>query len=452
MIKLKALFVLAVALVSVSALASGPSVYEMGSKASAQAGAFVARAEDATVVYYNPAGLAFLESSELDFNMTYLNVDGKYSSPTMGSHKDNAKNFFIPSAFFATKFNDRVSFGFAVLPHYNLSTDWSDNFPGRFVSRHAKLVTYTYRPAITFKLNDHNALSIGLDYHDSLLNLTRCVDTTIFSTDAGNGFVNPYNIIYSEGSIDTHLRDQALGWNIAYMGKWDPWSFGITYQSKASFNYDGHTSFETSPLIGAHKYAFAGTRTRAELDAVPATAMIGIAYNGKPLKVEFDVDWTQWSQWDSTWARFQDHTSSTIRVPVPGVGLIPVAVPVVEDEMLYFDWGNTMTYRLGFAYEISPKVELRWGVLYDEAPVPNKTMSPVLPDQDRWSLQFGTGYKGEKLGIDWYIMYLQSKEGDITSNNIYRYNDNGLYSYPMTPDGSYKFKTWLAGIQVNYKF
>lgn len=438
-------------LLAIPALASGPSLFEMGSKASAEAGAFVARADDPTAVFYNPAGLAF-QGNALSFNLTYLNVDGEYNSPTQGTWKDQAENFFVPSAFIHYRISDKVSFGFAVMPHYNLATEWPNDFPGRFVSRRAELLTFTYRPVLTFKLNEHNAIAVGLDYHDSHLTLKRHVDTTLFSTDAGNGFVNPYNIIPSESQIRTSLRDQALGWNVAYMGRWDKWSFGVTYQSPTSFHYEGRTSFTTSSLLGGHAAAFAPTDTSLDLDAIPAYAAAGLAWSGDPLQVEFDVTWTRWSQWDTTWGRFADHTTTTVRVPVPGVGIIPVPVGVVEDERFIFEWDDTFSYRLGFSYALNEHHELRWGILYDEAPVPDRTSSPVLPDQDRWSVQFGTGYKKDNWGIDWYIMYLDAKTGHITQDNIYRYNDNGLYTYPMTADGSYSFTTWLAGIQFNYKF
>ena len=42
-----------------SAWAGGFNIYEMGSRATALGGAFTATADDATAVFYNPAGLAW---------------------------------------------------------------------------------------------------------------------------------------------------------------------------------------------------------------------------------------------------------------------------------------------------------------------------------------------------------------------------------------------------------
>ncbi len=450
---------LVVMLLPMAALASGPSVYEMGSKASAQAGAFTARADDATAIFYNPAGIAWLEGMNFSMNMTYINVDGKYESPTMGTNKNNAKNFFVPSLFFSHQVTDRFSYGIGIFAHYNLATDWNDDFPGRFVARHSKIVTQTIRPVFTFKLNANNAISFGLDYHTTEVNLIRNNDTTIFSTDAAYGFINmPF--VHSEVSIDTHVKDSALGWNVAYLGKWDPWSFGIRYAAKTKMKFKGHVSFETpreggeptSGSLGRHAAAFPGQGVGLTFNALPASAALGIAYSSDPLTVEFDITWTEWSNWSEAIGEFAQHTSTDITVYVPGVGLVPVGVDVIEDEHFLWDWKNTYSYRLGFGYKLSDSYEIYWGILFDEAPVPDSTMTPVLPDADRWSVQVGTGYKNDNWGVDWYLMYLKSDKSNITDDYLYRYNDNGLYTYPTTPDGQYKFTTWLAGFQFNYKF
>jgi len=445
--------ILALAMFSMVCLASGIAIPEQGSKASAMGNAFVATADDPTALFYNPAGIAFLDGYKFSFNMTYINPHIKYNSPTVGSYTERAKNFFIPSFYLTMPLTEKIFFGFSVTAPYNLATDWGDNFPGRFASRHAKIVTLNYQPSLTFKLDDHNALGISLNYYDSEVNLIRAVDTTVLSSYvqdlAGNA---PYTIVPSEGTIDTRVRDQAFGFNIGYLYKNKPWSFGLVYKSKASFNYEGHASFETSPYLhNGNESAFPGSEVSFDLDSVPALAQAGLSYESGNLLTEFDLQWTNWSQWDKANVHFKTHTVGGVYVWA-GVPHLYTTVPVIEDETLPFKWEDTMAYRLGFNYKWSDRTEIRWGLVYDEAPVPEETLSPVLPDKDRWMLTFGMGHKMGKWQIDWYSQYIHFKNGDITASNIYRYNSNGLYIYPMTPDGKYKGKSYLCGVQITYSF
>ncbi len=442
-----------VAILSVVCFGSGISIPEQGSKASAMGNAFVATADDPTALFYNPAGIAFLEGYKFSFNMTYINPHIEYNSPTLGSYTERAKNFFIPSLYLTMPLTEKFYFGFSVTAPYNLATDWPDNFPGRFVSRHAKIVTLNYQPTLTFKFDDHNALGIGLNYYDSEVNLIRAVDTTILSSYvqdlAGNA---PYTIVPSEGTIDTRVREQAFGFMIGYIYKNKPWSFGLTYKSKASFDYEGHAAFETSPrLHNGNEMAFLGSDVNFELDSVPAIAQGGVSYESGNLLTEFDLQWTNWSQWDKTKVHFKTHTVGGVYVWA-GAPLLYTTVPVIEDEVLPFRWEDTMAYRLGFNYKWSDRTEIRWGIVYDEAPVPDETLSPVLPDTNRWMLTFGMGHKFGNLQIDWYSQYIKFKNGDITLSNIYRYGSNGLYLYPMIPDGKYEGKSYLCGVQITYSF
>ena len=55
---------LAVLLIAGSAWAGGFNIYEMGARATALGGAFTATADDASALFYNPAGLAFQPDGE----------------------------------------------------------------------------------------------------------------------------------------------------------------------------------------------------------------------------------------------------------------------------------------------------------------------------------------------------------------------------------------------------
>ena len=61
---------LAAALAAVPVMASGFSIYEQGAKASGQAVAFVARADDPSAGFYNPAAIIKLEGTQISFGFS----------------------------------------------------------------------------------------------------------------------------------------------------------------------------------------------------------------------------------------------------------------------------------------------------------------------------------------------------------------------------------------------
>ena len=161
----------------------------------------------------------------------------------------------------------------------------------------------------------------------------------------------------------SRVRDQAFGFDIGYLYKSAPWSFGITYKSKAEFDYEGHSSFERSRyLLPGNAAAFPGEETSFELGSVPALLQTGVSYDTGRLLTEFDLQWTNWSQFDQAEVHFDKHTLGTIYVWA-GTPVAYVNVPVVEDEILPFDWEDTMAYRTGFNYRFSDMTEIRWGIV-----------------------------------------------------------------------------------------
>lgn len=67
------------------ALASGFASYENGAKASAQGGAWVARADDASANWYNPAALVHVAGGEVQFGFNYLDIGSNTQfSPSPG--------------------------------------------------------------------------------------------------------------------------------------------------------------------------------------------------------------------------------------------------------------------------------------------------------------------------------------------------------------------------------
>src|SRR4029450_9872996 len=95
------------------AFASGFAFYEQGAKASGQSGAWVARADDASANWYNPAALAHLSGHEVQFGINYLEVGRDTQlAPAPGVSFDAVSNAETPVHFYyAQRINDRVAWG-----------------------------------------------------------------------------------------------------------------------------------------------------------------------------------------------------------------------------------------------------------------------------------------------------------------------------------------------------
>ncbi|HZW89913.1 MAG TPA: outer membrane protein transport protein, partial [Myxococcaceae bacterium] len=56
-------------------------------------------------------------------------------------------------------------------------------------------------------------------------------------------------------------------------------------------------------------------------------------------------------------------------------------------------WHHSWNYRIGAEYTLNEHIQLRAGVLYDQAPTPLFTLLPDIPDNDRVNLGIGGTYR-----------------------------------------------------------
>ncbi len=60
--------------------AAGFSIYEAGSRATALGGAFTASADDGSAIFYNAAGLSFLEGKQFNVSLMPIMPSAKFTS------------------------------------------------------------------------------------------------------------------------------------------------------------------------------------------------------------------------------------------------------------------------------------------------------------------------------------------------------------------------------------
>jgi len=385
-----------VALAAAPALASGFGFYEQGAKASAQSGAWVARADDASANWYNPAALVHLNGREVQFGFNYVQSgNDTHFTPaaTPGTTFDAVANGVAPFHFyFSQKINDRVAWGIGLNNPFGLVTEWADPTM-TFYALRSELRTYLLNPNVAFKLGNYWSFGMGVDYI--------AVQVNEFSQQPGPGV-----------TIDTTGEGDAWGYNFALQFKMKSVSIAAQYRSELRNEIFGSVGFIT-PLGSTSVPA------TAFVD-LPGQTMLGVAWTGERVDVEVGAYYTQWNYFKS----------------------LDISAPPLPTITLPQYWEGSWSYRLGLAFRLGAEMEheLRVGGVLDETPIPAEFLRPSIPDADRIGYSLGYGYQGKKWGVDIYAMYFDFDDATAIGGAL------GVI------DGTYKTTILLAGVTAKYRF
>jgi len=390
----------ALLLIASPVLASGFGFYEQGAKASGQGGAWVARADDASANWYNPAALVYGSKHEVQFGLSYLESGGDTQfSPSPGVSFDAVSNTVTPFHFYYSQMlGSRVAWGMGFNSPFGLVSEWNDA-PLTLSSRRAELRTYLFNPNLSFRIGELWSFGVGVDYLSA--------EVREFSRDATLGPLSTTANLTGEGT--------AWGFNGAIQLKTKSFTLAGQYRSALKPTIVGDLRFSgpAGDLLNSSAQAKVN---------LPGQVLLGAAWTGKRFDVEGGAYYTQWKYFDKI--------------------LIDTGNPLTET-LLSQSWTTSWAYRLGFAarFGSSLRHEFRAGLVRDHTPVPTEFLRPSIPDADRNEASVGYGYLAMSWGIDAYAMYV--KFDDVTAT--------GLPSQGVIP-GTYSSTIWLAGVTARYRF
>ena len=424
--------------------ASGFSLDAQSAKASGQAGAWVARADDAAANWYNPAALTRLEGTQLQFGISMVDVgdtdfemndlqfqntngnngtiNGGLIVPP-GTHFEAESNEIWPAHFyFSQRINDRWAIGVGVTSPFGFKTEWNDA-PVSWSSQRAELVTILVNPNLAFAIGDHASFAIGLDYiYADLQAFSRQVPVQANVPFGVAG--DPFEVI---GRSNITGTGGDMGYNLAWHYAANEWSMGLSYRSSLDPEIEGNVEFTD---FGAFADDFANSPVSSSI-SLPSNLTVGLAYTGlKSVQFEFDVAWTKWSAFETLAADVHNNT------------------PSVSDVVLNQDWSDTFSARIGANWALNDANHVRFGILFDESPIPTQTLRPVIPDGDRTGYCLGYGFNGSRFQVDAYWMHLAYADT----------NASGLFvTSPAGPndgvlDGTYSISSDQFGITAGVKF
>ncbi len=324
---------------------------------SAYAGAGAA-ARDASIMYYNPAGLAMLDRAQIAAGVSTPagwadNTDTGSAfagAPVGGGDSDDPMPFSVlPHGYAAAPVMDGLWLGIGISAPFGLATKYDGGWYGRFDSVKSVLKVTDIQPGAAWRPVDWLSLGAGLDiqYADAAL-------TNVASNGTSAG---PAKI---EGS------DWSTGYNLGLLAEPRKGTrLGLAYRSPVTHTLDGTITVTGVPGFNENS----GGTAKLHLP--------GIA--GLSLAQEITPRWTVLAQANRfSWNRFEDITV------IRDNGT--VAKSTVQN------FRDTWSFALGAEYRWDGRTTLRFGYQYDQTPTRDEFRDTRIPDGDRNNLAAGVGY------------------------------------------------------------
>ena len=477
-----ALAVASASLISSTAMASGFKLNEQS--ASGVGTAYAGRTavvEDASTVYYNPAGMSKLTRPEISVGGAYINIDAEFSNgerinPAGTSSKyetgvyDHGGNLIpassIPFVYYAHPINDKLALGFGVFVPFGAHTEYSDNaLSGGFAGK-TELTTIDFQPAFSYKINDTLAIGGGLDIVYAKGTLSKQLDLIPYApTNLQTGaLLDNEDYKGYENTFSVEGDDVAFGWNLGLM--WDitpATTLGVTYRSEVKFTLEGDAEFKQKDGVMAFSanakhpvtgdplppgvYPVDGATGKVEDQAAkvpltgPQNATISLAHRfTDKFQLQGGITWTDWSSFkyfDVIGKESGDISDLT------GLGQNYIG-RIVEK------WSDSYAYAIGGTYTLNDQWLFRAGFAYDEAPVNKNYRTARVPDNDRKWLTAGARYTvNQDMSFDLGLAYLIMSDFSMSEVN-YDLNDQAIL--PEKISGNYSMDAFGISAQMNYRF
>jgi long-chain fatty acid transport protein len=410
------------ALIAGQLFAGGFALTGVGSRATSMGGAFRGLSDDASAMYWNPAGLGFMNENSVSLGGTFIMPSAKWD-PSGTTVSDNpgfsAKEYEANKKVVAFP---KLKYGLGVYVPYGLGTTWDAyELPGS---------PYVYSDPASFPEEEMMSSIAVIDMHPSV------AYQVLPNLSVGMGLSAMYGMIdiaqlkfpvspAAPMSIDLSGTGLGFGANMGMLFKPTRCiSIGLSGKLPSSIDMEGdidmHLWAPANP-DGTPAMKLGGT---SDIDAtldLPADIGIGIAYTKfDNLTLTMDYAYTMWESLDKVKVKFKDP-----------IVIADPANPYTEVPLV-FDWENTHRVSLGAEYQMGMN-KLRTGFFYDQTPIPEETQLPTLSDiSDKFSANLGWGREFGNIGIEanaQWVMFTERelKDSDSSTNNMPgKYNSNSI--------------------------
>lgn len=358
-----------------------------------------ASAQDASTVFFNPAGMLRIEGSQVVMAGHTVQTSSKLTNNgstlgVLGSGGDAGGISFLPNFYYVGDLGSGLKWGVGVSAPFGLKTEYNTPWAGQTQGVLSELKTINVNPSLAWLVNDKISVGVGINYQRAEATLSSSISAPAVNV------------------LKLNADDDAWGYNLGVLFKLDNYSrLGVAYRSSLKYKLTGKAS---GPINGP---------IAAKLNT-PDSASISLFNRlGEHWDLLTDLTWTGWSNYDKL------TVTGTVNTTVPE------------------NWNDTLRFSVGANYRASDDKSNKWlwraGLAYDQAGTPDAERRTVrLPDTDRIWLALGGQYKLSDKGlIDFGFAHLFMNDASI--NHV---------EGPIRVKGTYASHVNIVSAQYTHNF
>ena len=368
--------------VSGSAGAGGLYIWEFGQPSQGASGAGAgALAQDASIAFFNPAGIVTLD--EPQYMVTGIIIDSslKFSQdPASGAvppsvtdaagnrpaaNGGEAGSTALGAAFaYARPVNDKWGWGLSMASISGAAMEYETprDFAGRYWAMEVELLTINITPAISYRVNDRLSLGFGLPVMLGSLDMDIAIPGPAEGVPDGRALISDGDDLQATFSLSALWQaSPRLTLGAMYLGEIE-----IEFDSDLSLTLPTGTGFED--IAADVSFTYPQTlRTWGAYELNDRVTLLGT------------LAWEDWSAFDE------------LAISTPSIG---VGIPR--------NWEDTWHIGLGLRMQTAGPMTWYTGVAYDESPTNSQERTADMPMDEQWRISAGFTYErpnGRQVGV-----------------------------------------------------
>ena len=462
----KTVLLLGTAFAAASVHASGYHFGTQSVNAQSTANAAAAEAADASTIFYNPAGLTKLDSSQISVNANIVLPSIRYEADSAQYYQGGdvsgsksgkiTKTTVVPHLYGAYKVNDDVTLGLGVYVPFGSVTEYEKDSVLRHNINKLGLTSIDIEPVVAWKANENHAFGAGLIAQYSKAELRKYSDwdasgaiSQLASGLASRTAGRPVSVS-AQGKSDGHAEVKGHDWGFGYQLAWmwdinDRARVGVNYRSKVTHTLKGSAEWEADGAYARRAWDLGALAARGYVPNEKASVKIvtpeslsvhGMYKVSDKANLFGDVTWTRHSRFNKAELVFEN-TKKIVNGQSDRTTITP-------------NWRNTYKVGFGGSYQISEPLQLRAGIAFDKSPVKNADYRMnSLPDGNRIWFSAGMKYNiGKNHVVDAAYTHIHIND---TSYRTAKASGSDVDSKGAS-SARFKNHADIIGLQYTYKF